>query len=111
VAPSTTVRQALRLMSLHDVSQLPVMDRERCVGSVTDWSLSARSLADGKVLDATVSDVMDAPFPTIDANRPADSVVKLLSKTSPAVLVTTPGGTAVLGIVTRSDLLHFLMAR
>jgi cystathionine beta-synthase len=111
VAPATTVRQALRLMSLHDVSQLPVMDRERCVGSVTDWSLSAKSLADAKVLDATVSDVMDAPFPAVDANRPADSVVKLLSKTSPAVLVTNPGGTAVQGIVTRSDLLHFLMAR
>ncbi len=111
VAPATTVRQALRLMSLHDVSQLPVMDRERCVGSVTDWSLSAKSLADAKVLDATVSDVMDAPFPAVDANRPADSAIKLLSKTSPAVLVTNPGGTAVQGIVTRSDLLHFLMAR
>jgi cystathionine beta-synthase len=111
VAPGTTVRQAIRLMSLHDVSQLPVMDRDRCVGSVTDWSLSAKSLADPKVLDATVSDVMDAPFPTIDANRSADSVVKLLSKTSPAVLVTEPGGTTVQGIVTRSDLLHFLMAR
>jgi cystathionine beta-synthase len=111
VAPATTVRQALRLMSLHDVSQLPVMDRERCVGSVTDWSLSAKSLADVKVLDATVSDVMDAPFPTIEATRSADSVVKLLSKTSPAVLVTNQGGTTVQGIVTRSDLLHFLMAR
>ena len=111
VAPGTTVRQALRLMSLHDVSQLPVMDNARCVGSVTDWSLSAKSLADPKVLDATVSDVMEAPFPTVEANRSADSVVKLLSKASPAVLVTDPGGTTVQGIVTRSDLLHFLMAR
>ena len=111
VAPGSTVRQALRLMSLHDVSQLPVMDRERCVGSISDWSLSAKSLADPKVLDATVSDVMDGPFPTVDSNQSADSVVKLLSKTSPAVLVTDPGGTSVRGIVTRSDLLHFLMAR
>ena len=110
-APGATVRQALRLMSLHDVSQLPVMDGDHCVGSVADWSLSARSLADAKILDATVSDVMDAPFPTVDANQPADSVVKLLSKASPAVLVTVPAGSAVQGIVTRSDLLHFLMAR
>jgi cystathionine beta-synthase len=111
VAPSSTVRQALRLMTLHDVSQLPVMDRDRCIGSISDWSLSARSLADPKMLDATVSDVMDAPFPTVDSNRSADSVVKLLSKASPAVLVTDPDGTNVRGIVTRSDLLHFLMAR
>ncbi len=111
VAPSSTVRQALRLMTLHDVSQLPVMDRDRCIGSISDWSLSAKSLADPKMLDATVSDVMDAPFPTVDSNRSADSVVKLLSKASPAVLVTDPDGTNVRGIVTRSDLLHFLMAR
>ena len=44
VAPGQTVRQALRLMSLHDVSQLPVMDGTTCVGSVSDWSLSAKSL-------------------------------------------------------------------
>jgi cystathionine beta-synthase len=111
VVPGSTVRQALRLMTLHDVSQLPVMDRERCVGSISDWSLSAKSLADAKVLDATISDVMEPPFPIVDSNRSADSVVKLLSKTSPAVLVTDPGATRVLGIVTRSDLLHFLMAR
>ncbi len=110
-SPGATVRQALKLMALHDVSQLPVMDGDHCVGSVTDWSLSARSLADAKVLDVTVSDVMDAPFPTVDANQQADSVVKLLSKASPAVLVKVAAGSAVQGIVTRSDLLHFLMAR
>ena len=42
VTPGATVRQALRLMSLHDVSQLPVMDGANCVGSVSDWSLSAQ---------------------------------------------------------------------
>ena len=62
------VRQALRLMSLHDVSQLPVMDGANCVGSVSDWSLSAKSLDNTKLLDATVSEVMDAPFPVVDVS-------------------------------------------
>src|SRR5215213_4273213 len=48
IAPGTTVRQALRLMSLHDISQLPVMDGTSSVGSVADWSLSAKSLDDTK---------------------------------------------------------------
>jgi cystathionine beta-synthase len=109
VAPGTTVRQALRLMSLHDVSQLPVMDGTNCVGSVSDWSLSAKSLENTKVLDTTVSEVMDAPFPMVDAEQPADSVAKLLSKSNPAVLVRTNG--SVKGIVTRSDMLSYLMAR
>ena len=109
IAPGQTVRQALRLMSQHDVSQLPIMDGTNCVGSVSDWSLSARSLENTKLLDATVSDVMDPPFPIVDATQPVDSVSKLLSKSNPAVLVREGG--LVRGIVTRSDMLHFLMAR
>jgi cystathionine beta-synthase len=109
VAPGQTVRQALRLMSLHDVSQLPVMDAQTCVGSVSDWSLSAKSLENPKVLDMTVSDVMDGPFPVIEAHHHVDAVVKLLSKSNPAVLVQSNG--AIRGIVTRSDMLAYLMAR
>jgi cystathionine beta-synthase len=109
VGTGTTVRQALRLMSLHDVSQLPVMDGASCVGSVSDWSLSAKSLDDTKLLDATVSEVMDAPFPIVDVEQPVDGVAKLLSKSNPAVLVRSNG--TVQGIVTRSDMLNYLMAR
>ncbi|HEY9225054.1 MAG TPA: cystathionine beta-synthase [Gemmatimonadaceae bacterium] len=109
VAPGTTVRQALRLMSLHDVSQLPVMDGANCVGSVSDWSLSAKSLEDTKLLDATVGQVMDGPFPIVEMTQPVDAVAKLLSKSNPAVLVRSNG--TVQGIVTRSDMLNYLMAR
>jgi len=109
VAPGTSVRQALRLMSLHDVSQLPVMDGANCVGSVSDWSLSAKSLEDGKLLDASVGQVMDAPFPIVDVDQPVDSVAKLLSKSNPAVLVRSNG--SLQGIVTRSDMLAYMMAR
>ena len=109
VASGATVRQALRLMSMHDVSQLPVMDGANCVGSVSDWSLSAKGLEDSKLLDATVSQVMDAPFPIVDVDQPVDNVAKLLSKSNPAVLVRSNG--SLQGIVTRSDMLTYMMAR
>jgi cystathionine beta-synthase len=109
IAPGATVRQALRLMALHDVSQLPVMDGADCVGSVSDWLLSAKALENTKLLDTTVSDVMEAPFPVVDANQPADTVATLLSKANPAVLVRTHD--RLTGIVTRSDMLTYLMAR
>ncbi|HEY0242743.1 MAG TPA: pyridoxal-phosphate dependent enzyme [Gemmatimonadaceae bacterium] len=107
--PGAPVRQALGLMSLHDISQLPVMDGDNCVGSVIDWSLSQRSLENPKLLDATVSEVMDSPFPMIADDQPIESVVKLLSKSNPAVLVRKNGTIA--GIVTRSDMLHYMMSR
>jgi len=109
VAPGATVRQALRLMSLHDVSQLPVMDGSNCVGAVGEASLSVRGLEDVKVLDKSVGDVMDSPFPIVDADHPVDGIVKLLSKSNPAVLVRDLSG--IRGIVTRSDMLHHVMAR
>ena len=109
VAPGATVRQAIGLMQQHDVSQLPVMDGENCVGSVMDWSLTARSLDDPKLLEQTVSSVMDAPFPVVDSTHPVEAVSKLLSKTSPAVLVRESG--RIRAIVTRSDMLQFMMAR
>jgi cystathionine beta-synthase len=109
VTPGATVRQALRLMSLHDVSQLPVMEGSSCVGSVSDWSLSAKSLDNTKLLDATVGEVMDGPFPIVDIGQPVDNVAKLLSKSNPAVLVRS--NDKVQGIVTRSDMLNYLMAR
>ena len=108
-APGASVRQALGLMSLHDVSQLPVMDGANCVGSVSESVLSVRGLEDTKVLERTVSDVMDSPFPVVDTSMPADAAVKMLGRNNPAVLVRDHG--AVQGILTRSDLLQFLMAR
>jgi cystathionine beta-synthase len=107
--PGAPVRQALGLMTLHDVSQLPVMEGDNCVGSVSDWSLSQKSLENPKLLDATVSEVMDSPFPMIAADQPIESVVKLLSKSNPAVLVRRNG--SIEGIVTRSDMLHYMMTR
>ena len=108
-APGALVRQALGLMRLHDVSQLPVMDGDQSVGSVTEQYLTTRSLESTRFLDATVGEVMDEPFPTVGAEEPADAVTKLLSKATPALLVAEKG--RVVGIVTRGDMLQFLMAR
>ena len=44
IAPTATARQALNLMSTYDVSQLPVVESDDCVGCVTEASLTARAL-------------------------------------------------------------------
>ncbi len=108
-SPGATVRQALRLMSLHGISQLPVLDGDSCVGSVSESALSARSLEDTKTLDQTLSELLEPPFPIVEADQSIDSVAKLLSRTMPAVLIRD--GTGFHGIVTRSDVLHVLMSR
>ncbi len=109
VSPGASVRQALTLMHLHDVSQLPVMEGDDCVGSVSESSLSVRALENTKLLEDTVSSVMDAPFPSVDVQLPAEQVMGLLTKRNRAVLVRD--GKELKGIITRADMIHHLMAR
>ena len=108
-APGQMVRQALGLMRLHDVSQLPVLDGGECVGSVTEYALTQRGLESSRFLDAVLTEVMDEPFPVIEGGQAVESVQKLLSKATPAVLVRDKE--AIVGIVTRSDMLAYLMNR
>ncbi len=106
VAPGAPVRQALRLMNQQGVSQLPVLDGVSCVGSVSESALTVRGLEDPTSLDRSVADVMEAPFPIVESSQSAEFVVKLLTKSSRAILVRTDG--ALRGLVTRGDLLDYL---
>jgi len=106
IAPTGTVRQALNLMSTYNVSQLPVLDSGDGVGAVSEQMLMARGLEEPATLDRPVQDVMDAPFPVVDADLPVDRLTTLLSRETPAALVRRDG--KITGIVTRYDLLHQL---
>ncbi|MFB6077163.1 MAG: CBS domain-containing protein [Candidatus Nanohaloarchaea archaeon] len=96
LSPDDAVSAAAETMRAQEFSQLPVMADDRCVGSVT-----SRSLLDADP-EATVGDVMAAPFPTVPVDTTADAVRELLRSTN-AVLVTDDDEIA--GIITAADLL------
>lgn len=106
VASTDPVRKALELMEHYHISQLPVIDQGRSVGSLEESSLMARILEDGSLIDATVEAVMDESFPIIDAGEPIDHAKTLLAHNQPAVLVQELG--QLIGIITKSDLLEFI---
>ncbi len=104
VAPSATVRQALNLMTTYNVSQLPVVEDGENVGSVNEGNLMANSIADARMLTRTVREVMDQPFPVVEADAPLERASTLLSRETPAALVTRNG--ELVGVITRYDVLH-----
>jgi len=106
VGPEATARQALNLMSTYNVSQLPVLDGGDGVGAVSEQALMAKSLAEPGTLDRPIGELMDPPFPVVDADLPVDRLTTLLSRGTPAVLVRHEG--TITGIVTRYDVLHQL---
>jgi cystathionine beta-synthase len=107
VAPAAAVRQALNLMSTWGVSQIPVLDDGQSVGGLIEGSLMTRALAQPALLDRPVREVMEAPFPVVDATFPTDRLGPMLTRESPAALVQRDG--KLIGIVSRYDVLQQLI--
>ena len=104
VGPAASVRQALNLMSTYGISQVPVIAGNDCVGSVTEGPVIARALADAKLLERSVGEVMQPPFPVVDAALPFERLNTLLSHETQAALVRKEG--RLIGLVTRYDVLR-----
>ncbi len=100
------VRDAVRLVRSYDISQLPVVEGDRVVGTVHEPDLLTRVLDDPAVMDRTVREIMDAPLAVVAATEPVTRVAQLL-KQHHAVLVADTGGVPT-GIVTRLDILSLI---
>ena len=107
LAPSAMVRQALNLMSTWEVSQIPVIDQDECVGGLTEGTLMTRALAQPALLDRPVREVMDPPFPLVSSSVTIDRLAAMLTRESPAALVQDDGKT--IGIVSRYDVLQHMI--
>ena len=107
VAPAAAVRQALTLMSTWGVSQIPVLENGQSVGGLIEGTLMTRALAQPALLDRPVSEVMDPPFPEVDAGTATDRVGSMLTRENPAALVRKDG--ELIGIVSRYDVLQQLI--
>ena len=100
------LRRALTLVEQHDVTQLPVFRGSDVVGTIYDNELLKIVLQDATALDRPVDSVMAEPLPVIPADQPLEQVTRLLAQRNPAVLVRDNG--AVIGILTRFDMLQFI---
>jgi cystathionine beta-synthase len=107
VAPAAAVRQALNLMSTWGVSQIPVLDNGESVGGLIEGTLMTRALSQPALLDRPVREVMETPFPEVEASTPTDRVGAILTRESPAALVRKDG--KLIGIVSRYDVLQQLI--
>jgi cystathionine beta-synthase len=98
--PNESVLKASELMVRNAVSQLPVVDKGKIIGTITEESIVRNLKSD--LANEKVRNVMDMPLPTIPEQTRLDTVRTILEK-SPGVLVRK--GTDIVGIITRSDLL------
>ena len=87
------VRHALHLMKEYDISQMPVMNGEEIVGSVSENTLLTFILENPlKHAEKEVSDIMDDPFPIVNEDLPISKLNKFVSKKVPAVMAKDTAG-------------------
>jgi cystathionine beta-synthase len=106
VEATTTVREALRLITTYDISQLPVCSANECIGSVAESGVMARIIENQGILDQPVSSIMENAFPVVDGELPVSRLGGLLTRQCPAVLVRRNG--QLTGIITRYDMVRYL---
>ncbi|WP_373549309.1 pyridoxal-phosphate dependent enzyme [Haliscomenobacter sp.] len=105
VRQNDTVRFAFDLMKSHDISQLPVVDGEAIVGSLSESAvlnfLLENPLRNG---DRPVADIMAEPLPVVDEYLPFSQLRNYISKQIPAVLARDKAG--IYHIITQYDMIQ-----
>ncbi|MFB6187748.1 MAG: CBS domain-containing protein, partial [Halobacteriaceae archaeon] len=84
VEPDDTCADAAACMDKYGISQLPVIESEHAVGSVTDTTLIE---LDEELESVLISDVAGPPFPEVSVTTDQETVRNLL-RTNQAVLLT-----------------------
>jgi cystathionine beta-synthase len=105
VAPDDPLRIAYTRMRAADVSQLPVVERERIVGLIDESDVLAAVLeGSAQAFDTPVKSVMVTRLETIAADAPIRDLVPLFRRDLVAIVM---DGSRFLGIATRLDLVNY----
>ena len=91
VTEENPVSQALLLMNQYGISQIPVVEGDKCVGSLSDNHLFAQLLDNSELKELPIKHVMEAPLPEVQGKASIEEVSKLFSNGATAVVVNYDG--------------------
>jgi len=103
IKPMDKVSRASQLMMKHAISQLPVLEGGKIVGTITEDSI-VRNLST-TLADERIERIMQAPLPSVPEDTSV-SMIQPLLQDHPAVLIVRRG--EIVGIIARSDLLKVI---
>lgn len=97
------VETVIQKMKQFGISQIPVLEEGQFVGSISDNHLFSHLVDDNNVKTKPVRDIMQEPFPFVDANASVEEISKLVNKKNSAVLVKDKENTV--HIITKYDII------
>jgi len=101
--PRDSVLKVSEIMVRHAISQLPVINGSKVVGTVTEEDI-IRKLG-SNIAEEKVENIMGPPLPVVSEDTSVSAIRPILER-RPGVLVVR--GRKIVGIVTRSDLLKII---
>lgn len=105
LSSADTVKHAIDRMRSEDISQMPVVDDNGIIGSISETKLLAYVLDNPlKHAESSIGDIMDSAFPELSAETSCKKLSLYLNKQIPAVIVTDKAGER--HIITQYDLIH-----
>ncbi len=106
--PSDKMRDVVAVLKNHNISQLPVVDKNgRLLGLVTEIDLLNHMLLGGHTheADETIEFIIDRNAPVVRPGTPLETLMAIFSNRSAVIIAI---GDEVQGILTKIDILDFL---
>lgn len=103
IAAGATIGQAITTLNKMGVSQLPVVEKDQFVGSITDSKILNQLIEKPELKNSLVKEVMDKPFQFVAMNNTVDVLSSLINKDNKALLVRDDHNDV--HIITQHDLL------
>lgn len=100
---TATLSEAIQLMNKEGISQIPVVDGQKVVGSLTDSHVLSQLIEHPDLKSKPVKEVMKEPFMFVAANSTVDTLSSLINKENQALLVRDQSQDV--HIITQHDLL------
>ncbi len=106
VSPKQKVAEAIAMMKKYDIENVPVINGDGIVGSLSEGGLFDKILSDPEIKNQTVESVMEKEYPLVAFDMPVEKLSKLISKQTGAVL--SKDETGEYHIVTKYDIIQSL---
>ena len=106
VKPDETVADAIDLMKEHDIENLPVINGDGIVGSLSEGGLFKHILNNPEIKEQSIESVMEKAYPVVPFDIPVEKLSALISKNNGAVLSQDEMGDY--HIVTKYDIIQSL---
>lgn len=106
INPTQTVAEAVELMKKYDIENIPVVNGDGLVGSISENGLFQKVFDNPELKESTVESIMENAYPVVEFDTPVERLGSLINKGNGAVLAKDEKGDY--HIVTKYDVIQSL---